>query len=789
MIPLHDNQFLHLLQEWYYALPLLTGLIVVFLLVGLPAHRRLAQFISAITVVWCLILIVLYGHFRESPGLACVSVGAIGWALTRQLSQAARHRTAQSPLSRLRFPATLLEGAVRDYFRADPRCGYWLDLARASRGLPAERTAAERRKLLQLSFELPEWRVVLWNRVLLRLVELRIQILRWLPRWWKLPVETVSLSELHLNLLLQEEIELSERQMMELESGTSFREYVQRVVREEHADAVRRAGEFGRKRCQLTEALIESRVFVTGEHSKEKTLLEAAGLSYELWRFRWAHDRLWADLEATDFVSDDEQVVLAEKTSPPKTQLRRKPEPALAVATTDDDLLSPGWQADDEDSPWDSDADSELDEFEDLDDFAPDEIDGSEGQLDEWSAADGDEEDDSEDDTGGAGDDIAFGSLAASEGDSSDELAENVSIDALGQARLEDLIRACGLLESWLDFELTGDFSQDIRRLEDLRHRPANWLVTTWLLMLLCLRDDCGRGRGDRAKNAVISRLSNWSSGLASGDQVARQVKLRFQEMLIDWLALRDGYTQIRERFSHTAPRTAWQWELLGRANAHISRNMRDHGGLRDDVMRDATIAFFRASVTGFWTQRYAGLLLGTKTAEETIGVLQDHRVEFGRSDLDRMLDTHGRGQAAESHAGVAELADAADESPPPQGREPSRKKASRRKSSQAKKQKVDSVSGASQPVLEMRVGQKVQKMKLSSSPVSIGSTRDNSIRHSSLDEHHCRLHWENGQLQLEDLTDGFGVMVQGELIEGTVELKKGSVVQCGKIRFRVKLL
>ena len=79
--------------------------------------------------------------------------------------------------------------------------------------------------------------------------------------------------------------------------------------------------------------------------------------------------------------------------------------------------------------------------------------------------------------------------------------------------------------------------------------------------------------------------------------------------------------------------------------------------------------------------------------------------------------------------------------------------------------------------------------MKLSSSPVSIGSSRDNSIRHPSLDEHHCRLHWENGQLQLEDLTDGFGVKVQGELVEGTVDLKKGSVVQCGKIRFRVKSL
>lgn len=787
MIPFHDNVFLEILQQWYYAQPLLSGAVVVFLLAGVPAHRRLAQFVSAVVFLWCLTLILLYGHFRESPGLACVSMGAMAWALVRQLTLSARHQSSQAPPSRLRFPARLLEGAVRDYFRADPRCVYWLDLARASRGLPLERTAAERRRRIEFSFELSDRQAIFWHRVLPGLIEFRIWILRWLPGWWKLPAESISLNEQHIRLLLQEEIEATERLMLESEAGSDFQEYVNRVVREEHAAAIQRAGALGRKRCHLTEALIESLVFVQGEHRKDKTLLEAATLSYQLWRFRWAHDRLWAGLEADGNQEPEPQAELMQA----EATRRRRPEPALATASaSEDDLISPpvaDWETQEEGSPWESESDSELDEFEDLGEFATEELDGFDDDEPEAMEHEDDgewsEEGDSEDDPGGADDRIAFESLVTSEGDSTEGPGAVLSMDALSQARLDDLSRACGFLENWLGIELTGDFSQDVRQLEELRHRPVNWLATTWLLMLLCLRDDCGRGRADRSKNAVVSRLSHWSSGLASGDQIARQVKSRFQEMLIDWFALRDGYTQIRERFSQSAPRTAWQWELLGRANANIARNMRDHGGLRDDVLRDATIAFFRAGVTGFWTQRYAGLLLGTTTAEDTIRILQEHRVEFGRSELDRMLDSHGRSGSLDDAPTDTSQASAERESPASETQSASGRTARRKNSQKA------GPSSEFQPVLEIRKGEKVQQMKLTSSPVSLGSAGDNSIRSSSLDDHHCRLHLKNGRLLLEDLTQGFGVRVQGKLIEGTVSLNQGDVFQCGKIRFRVKSL
>lgn len=78
---------------------------------------------------------------------------------------------------------------------------------------------------------------------------------------------------------------------------------------------------------------------------------------------------------------------------------------------------------------------------------------------------------------------------------------------------------------------------------------------------------------------------------------------------------------------------------FLGLAEAHIASQVRDRASFREKLVEAATAKLFQARVRGFWTQRYAGLLLGTKSSAETIQVLNENPVVFGRPEIDRALD------------------------------------------------------------------------------------------------------------------------------------------------------
>ena len=840
MTQFHDIQFLQFLQQGYYAWPLLSGAVVVFLLIGLPAHRRVAQVIAAITSIWCLLLIILYGHFVEAPWLACTSSAAMAWAWFRQTSLTGRLRERGRTPTRISLPLRFVERIIRDYFRADPRGVYWLDLARTARGWDAERSPVERRASLRACFELPGWRAILWHCLILPAVGWRIRVWPWLPSFWHLPHDGVSLGEAHIDAILEEEIQAAETCMFEWESGQSFDDYVDRVLRDKHTEALRLAGCFGRKRCLLTEALAESRAINPKKTARDDTLLETVSLYYELWRFRWAHDRLWsvrAEVGSDVDVSDAAQR-LADSSGSAESPSEESFAPVLAdvepggdgFLVSDADPTPPGHSEEKEPS-WRT--DSEFGEFEELDEFAPDELDGAEDSetvdleddddrteedltvhdeagmdtfiergraaseeepglseqgdvpleqepilSDEEPTSPGEDATSTDDEIDiSRDDDIAF-SAVEDDSDDDEDVDPVAMLDPAMRERLRDLTKASELVDSYLGVEPTGEFSQDIRHLEELRHRPVNWMPTTWLLMLLCFRDDCGRGRQDRLKNATMSRLRSWAKSLASGDRTARMVKRKVQELLVDWYAMRNGYTQIRELFANSPPQTAWQWELLGNANAHIARHMRDRGGLRDDMLREATIAFFRARVFGFWTQRYAGLLLGTSTAEETIRVLQTHPVEFGRSDLQRMLAEQATARAKPEDA----LADLVQDDLKDTDARPS--------VGEAKKISKRSELPKSGPQLVLDVLLKNrQELTFGKFPVTIGSGDKNSIRHKSLREEHCRIHYREEELWFEELTRGEGVSINGKPIRGAVELNVGDVFQCEKIRFRVKSL
>src|SRR5690606_33449740 len=81
---------------------------------------------------------------------------------------------------------------------------------------------------------------------------------------------------------------------------------------------------------------------------------------------------------------------------------------------------------------------------------------------------------------------------------------------------------------------------------------------------------------------------------------------------------------------------TAYQWHLLGDALAHMAAQIRDSNSLREDRVRDAASAYFRAGTEAFWTQRFAGVLLGTKSPLETLRLFALHPVELSTTSPER---------------------------------------------------------------------------------------------------------------------------------------------------------
>lgn len=655
ILRLHDEVLLHFVQTDYFGRPWLGGAVVLSLLLLAPVHRRAARIVMALASLWVLITVGFYDAFRQVPVLASVTVLALvaSWSRWIQWSvpeQASSGKAGFGLWTGLHPRGSWLDGLIRDYFRADPRGVYWLDLARVRRGRTPKRSAQERREAATNGFELSSRRSKLWQRVIFPLVEVRIWIWQRLPRYWLHEHEGLGLQETHVQNILQTEIAQATALAHEHEAGKSFLDYCQTTFSSaEHLRSLELAGCYAQKVCWLTEAWIESRLFDDVWVKGDERLCELADRSLELWRFRRLNERLWAHE-----VAASTQAIQAQKSSTAREvggladaarsgKRGSANQTGKSVDVSDEDELDIHLESDQESENVDEESfsDDTATEMEGntIDDPVveeqPRELAAKGRFFSGWKslikrrqkspAADLAESTENE--------------LLGNAGEIPAHEQQREKLSSLEADRCRDLQLACALLEAFLDFKPQPSFGATVAASQRLFERPAHWAAATRLQMLYCLRPDFSGDHQERVKVETIGRLTRWVNSLAGSDDLVRSVCQTFFDLLMDWHSVRGGYTQIRELFAEREPRTPRQWEILGLAEAHMASQVRDRASFREKLVEAATAKLFQARVRGFWTQRYAGLLLGTNSSAETIQVLNENPVEFGRSEIDRAID------------------------------------------------------------------------------------------------------------------------------------------------------
>jgi predicted component of type VI protein secretion system len=201
--------------------------------------------------------------------------------------------------------------------------------------------------------------------------------------------------------------------------------------------------------------------------------------------------------------------------------------------------------------------------------------------------------------------------------------------------------------------------------------------------------------------------------------------------------------------------------------------------------------------------------LLGTNNAVETIRILQDHAVEFGRSELDRMIDRSlvKPPQVAEPSESVMKVEPTPDAAPEwfhqKRSGEATITSASRPKPATASAPATpvkakDSSKSAAAPVqpaggvlpvlvlIDLSSGRRLTCRKY---PLRFGSGAQNQLQHAQLKSKHCAITCEAGRICLVPLTDGAAIRVNEVTVKQPVRLKAGDVLKLGPVSFQVESL
>lgn len=199
---------------------------------------------------------------------------------------------------------------------------------------------------------------------------------------------------------------------------------------------------------------------------------------------------------------------------------------------------------------------------------------------------------------------------------------------ALQDAQNHDLKLASELLETYLGLDPADDFADAVRRTERLLDKPRLLPAAVRLLAIYCLRNDFDGPRIQAMRIEVLARLRHRFRGIPANDPNLTRTRALFYDMYFDILSEWGAYGTLRELFDNRNPQTPHQWQLLGDALAHTALQIRESSSLRNDRLREAASAYFRARTRSFWTQRYAGLLLETESALETMKLFTNYPVE-----------------------------------------------------------------------------------------------------------------------------------------------------------------
>ena len=647
ILEFHDRILLWFVQQALYAWPWTSVLVFFMLLFCLPAHRRTAQAVRWTAIVFGLACLAFYDPWREAPQLACFLIASLAymflrWVLWRLPSQVAGGASPQGTAARalLRWEARVapqfawVSRVVRDYLRADPRGVYWFDLARAVRGLPAVRTPTDRRAVVFDASQLPLWRRRLWQAVF-RVVEMRIRLYQWLPRYWHRPFPSgisqaghggLELDEPHIRHVLDGERHTADRMMTELWDGSSLDDYLTRdsVTRRE---SLRLAGLWGRKLFRHREAINEYLTFRTPWQPKETGLLPAALEVYSTWCQRRQYDVLW---------HSDSRSVLEPNLDATEERVHAAELLPAAAAVVSENAA----------------ADSEAEQF-----LIP-----LEATLEHEAGADATAVDAQHPPkkNKGAANPPSF-APAAVDPDSdedffrvtsaTDEAATEAQVHEVGRDfaaglpkrerdRLHDLQLASRILEACLGVTPTGDFVQDVNQVERFLVQNSLMTAAVMVLMLYCLRRDyCGK-RVDRLKIELVLRLRDRFRALVA-QGTKHDAHGVFNGMLIDFLSERGDYSQIVENLGSRGANNSYELKLLADAETALARQLTGQDEWRDMLRYDAIGHYFQAGFRGLWTLEIANQLLGNVDSFETyVELLRNHRVDLSAPTTKDIGDT-----------------------------------------------------------------------------------------------------------------------------------------------------
>lgn len=624
----HNDHFLQILLNQIYQNSLLASLLWIAIFFLLPSHRKVVQVLHALLVCISLALLCLYGTFTEAPFLGWVILGCLlitGLRLSLWAGEClgSNEDKTTSKKARPRLPARLSNWFIRDYFRADPRGVYWIDWQRARYGVGIERLPAQRRELLTDSFEKAIIGSTFWQKIIFPILDGLIRLHAWLPKFWKKKIQETAIPDRFTRSVLKKEIENAEKAMYGAFAGDSFGAYLERAVDPEVLDAEqKKAGLYARKRCRLSEAKIESDLFDTPHEPLNQDHEAAAVACFELWRFRKAYAPLWCNgsIETSAYSSH------RESTSSGAEEESASSDAWLSEELLEIDEIDPllEQKAQDVESEQESAVDDVMSGF---GEEMPVESDGSSVEGIIKSHGTEDEPQESVQEEANVNEEgLPNESEVTSNQDAflPDSMLEQTYEELTG-----DLIQASRFLEQYIDIKATGDFATDVRIVERLLDKPKLLQAAVRLLSIYCLRNDYSGKGVESGKIGVLTRLRSRFRDIPANDKRLVSVRAVFYDMYIDILSERGSYGTLRELFSHRTPQTPHQWHLLGDALAHTALQISDSSSLRNDRLREAASAYFRAQTKSFWTQRYAGLLLETDSALETMKLFNRFPVDI----------------------------------------------------------------------------------------------------------------------------------------------------------------
>jgi hypothetical protein len=599
----HDAWFLWFVQKVFYAFSPLSTLVMIVLQIGLPERRSwLASLVAWSAAAWALLCLVFYGALVEAPVLGWTMAGCLSYRLGRDslwLAPSALSGTMSEPvrvLWWLRPRATLATWLIQSYLRADPRCVYWLDLARAVRGLPIRRSETDRRALLIATPDLPARARWIWWRLIFPAADLRIALFTRLPRWWHRRHQGLALGEDQVRVLLEAETDRTFQEMFRAFAGRDFDEYRSRSP-ETHQAEQSKAGAYGSQHCALKRALAEYLVFREPWQVGEPELVFAANLCYRTWQVRRQYDELWHT-----------------ETDPAAAQSLAKSHRGGAEATSEAaNPVSVPVKRDDENPPR----------------KATESLAESSGR-----AGDTEAEIVPQDESEGASDEELFEEIAKAEAKTKPAAGQiRDDLGALSPAerdRQADLQEACRMLEAYLGVTFESDFDRDARRVERLLDRPNTRTAALMLLLFHCLRG--GGNRAEHAKGALAQRLLKRFASPASAGESQAQDRRLFAMVYVDLLMVRGEYANIRALFDGRDELNAHELKVLGDATALLAGQLAEGNPYRDLLRFEAIGFFFRAGFMGLWTPKYVRMLIGpVPDARAVVDLLARHPVEIGR--------------------------------------------------------------------------------------------------------------------------------------------------------------